>query len=84
MTKAKLKKLKEGVIKHNNRWIEKGGKLTSYFCKNCCQEIPTRQPKKKDVSSKGYWDSAMICFECGKLNFVIVYPNGNTIAKRFF
>lgn len=85
MTSEKLNS--EDFIKANNRylasWKKRGGKITSYSCGHCKKPILTPRPKKADCGPKGFWHSMKICPECGKLNFVAVYPSGKTEVKGF-
>jgi len=79
MTKKELKKLNEANKTYMDRWLKDGNKVTTYTCQHCKKMIPTRQPKKNMVNKeKGFWDSAIICIECGNINFVRVYPSGKT------
>lgn len=77
LTKAQKKQVMEMYAD----WVKRGKKLTTYFCNHCKYFIVTNQPAKNDVGSKGYWDSATECLNCGKLNFVVTYPNGKTLSK---
>lgn len=63
-------------------WVEAGNKLTNWVCPYCFKSSITRQPKKRMVSEKGYWDSARICLYCCGLSFVCVHPNGKTTADK--
>jgi hypothetical protein len=76
------KKLLAQVAEYQKRWVENGGKLTSWRCGHCKRMNKTPQPKKGDVSSKGYWDSATMCLKCGMHSFVAVWPNGKTSSKK--
>lgn len=69
-------------FKYIKKWVESGGKVAIYECQFCHKENETQRPQKNMVSRKGYWDSVKICFECSRLNFVKVYPNGKTIAIK--
>lgn len=60
-----------------------GFPLSSYTCPHCNHALETRIPKQEDVTSKGYWDSCKSCYECGKLSFVLMYPNGDVILIDF-
>jgi hypothetical protein len=82
MKEKELKKIKDSCYKMLVQWAISGKKLGVYKCKHCKNDIPCRIPDKKDVSSKGFWDSTTICLECGNLNFVKEYPNGKTIAIK--
>lgn len=81
MTKKELLELRQSVMERIYRWIAKGGKVGTYKCNHCKNKIPVCIPSEKDVSSKGFWDSATICVECGKMNFVCEYPSGKTLSK---
>jgi hypothetical protein len=70
--------IKEAVETSNQRWKEKGGKLTMWHCAFHNGLIETRQPSVDDVTEKGYWDSAKICPNCGEASFVTLFPNGKT------
>ena len=72
------KGVKEAAHEHFKKWLKDGNKLTQYECPYCKRLLFTPQPKKDMCSSKGFWDSAMICYECGKVSFVRVYPSGKT------
>ena len=76
------KKENQQILSQYKKWEEAGNKMTTYFCNHCKKQISTKQPNKKMTGSEGYWDSVTICLECGKLNFVIVYPNGKTKSKE--
>lgn len=82
MNKKELKQFKEDLLGQLVRWAINGGKLGTYYCYHCKNDIPCRIPSKKDVSSKGYWDSTTTCLECGKHNFVCEYPSGRTLSKK--
>lgn len=77
-----LASLKLEVMKGLARWREAGKKVGLYLCNHCKRDIPCRIPAKGDVSSKGYWDSATTCIECGKMNFVYEWPSGRTLSKK--
>lgn len=79
--KTKLEKLKKDQIKYNVRWLLNGGELTFYRCNHCLEKIETKRPFKKDLGSKGYWDSATVCIECGGINVVKIWPTGRTISS---
>ena len=78
MTKKELLKIKKSTLLLNQDWVKEGKKIGSYLCNHCFKNIPCRIPSKNDVSSKGFWDSACICLECGNCNFVKKYPTGKT------
>ena len=78
MDKKELVELKRDWNKRLNDWVKKGGKITTYHCPHCKSFIPTRRPSKEDCGSKGYWDSATVCVECGKTAFVAVHISGDT------
>lgn len=82
MNKKELKKLQQDNKTYLEAWVSEGRKLTTYDCNHCGKKIKTPQPEKKQVSGKGYWDSCKTCSECGKLNFVAVYPNGKTNSVK--
>lgn len=63
-------------MKRLDAWQKKGKRISTYQCPHCKYFIPHAIPEKNDVSSKGFWDSATICIECGKLAFVTTYPSG--------
>lgn len=75
-------KLIENQLEYNRRCVASGSKLTSFQCQHCMEFSSTVQPKKSDVGSKGFWDSARQCIFCGKLNFVCVYPSGKTSVTK--
>ena len=78
MTKKEIKELNEENKKRLAQWVKDGNKITTYKCQHCEKNIETCQPKKSMVTSKGFWDSATICTNCGKISFVRVYPSGKT------
>lgn len=78
-----LEELQEQNKKFNDNWKAQGKKTTTYKCPCCKKDIEVRQPNKTDVSSKGYWDSAKICVQCGEVSFVIVRTNGKITATHF-
>jgi len=83
MSKAKaLEAHRKGIYQYLKRWVKGGGKLSIYVCQHCEAPILTYRPEKSMVSAKGFWDSCMLCPECGKLNFVKVYPSGKTKAIK--
>jgi len=82
LSKKQLKEIKENCYKLLVDWAVNGKKIGTYKCNHCEKKIPCRIPDKKDVSSKGYWDSATICIECGHLNFVKEYPSGKTVSIK--
>lgn len=82
MNKLEIKKLNKANKIRLERWLKEGNKITTYNCLYCKKDIETAQPKKNMVGSKGFWDSAMICTNCGKISFVRVYPNGKTEVFR--
>jgi hypothetical protein len=60
-------------------WVKNGGKITKYKCNHCKSKIDCIRPTKDLISkNKKYWDNVKICSNCGKLNFVKIYPNGKT------
>lgn len=82
MNKKEFVQFRDDCLMQLIRWATRGGKLGTYFCNHCKKDIPCRIPDKKDVSEKGYWDSATTCLECGKHNFVAEYPSGKTTSKK--
>jgi len=78
MKRKELTKLRNDTKKRNLDWLKEGNKNTFYKCEHCLNLIETIQPQKKMVTSKGFWDSAMVCINCGEINFVRVYPSGKT------
>jgi len=81
MTKKALANLQKQMHEYHQKILQNGGALTYYFCHHCGEMIPTVQPTEDLVSSKGYWDSATTCINCGEMNFVATYPNGNTDSQ---
>ena len=75
-------KLKKQLNIYLKRWKKSGKKITSYICQHCKEKIKTPQPDKNLVDKKGFWDSATICSECERMNFVTVYPSGKTVAFK--
>ncbi len=82
MTKKEREKEHLLIIESLLKWAENGNKLVSYICPHCEKRVCTRKPNKKDVSSKGYWDSATSCYKCNKTSFIIVYPSGKIGVKK--
>ena len=80
MTKKEKEHL--SIIESLLKWAENGNKLTNYICPHCKKRICTRVPSEEDVSSKGYWDSATMCYKCDKLSFIVIYPCGKITAKK--
>jgi hypothetical protein len=78
MTNKELEKIKKSTLCLIEDWKSKGKKEGKYHCNHCHKEIPCRIPNNADVTSRGYWDSACICLECGNCNFVKFYPSGKT------
>ena len=64
------------------RWLQKGHRTTSYVCPHCKARIEVRRPTRAMVSDKGCWDSLTTCTSCGRLNFVAVWPTGDTSVNR--
>jgi hypothetical protein len=77
MKKTDIQKLKIQTLSYMDKWENKGGKVGGFFCPHCNQPQKTTIPNKKDVTSKGYWDSLTCCYECGGLFMSYRYPNGN-------
>jgi len=77
-----LKELKNKCMEMLVDWVLRGKRIGTYKCNHCKKSIPCRIPNKEDVASKGYWDSATICLECGECNFVTEYPNGKTKSVK--
>lgn len=71
-----LSKLKTQTLTWLENWENKGGKVSGFFCPHCGKLNKTTMPTKKDVCSKGYWDSLTTCYECGGLFMSYRYPNG--------
>ncbi len=63
-----------------NRWVRKGGKITSYFCPGCRTQRRIMRPGKKDVGRDGCWTSALTCTRCGEIHHVTTWPNGKTVV----
>lgn len=82
MKKSELKKLKSDCERMHKNWLKRGKRLTTYHCNHCNDDIITTRPQKSDTGSKGYWDSATICYECGGMNFVAVWPDGKTKSVK--
>ena len=80
--KLNRKELVEVNEQYLVNWRKDGGRVTTYICGHCKKSIRTPQPKKADCGPKGFWDSLELCTECGKLNFVAVYPSGKTEVKK--
>lgn len=63
-------------------WIDKaklkGMQFSTHTCPHCESKLETPQPTKKEVTSKGYWESMKTCYECGKPVFVKTWPTGKT------
>lgn len=76
--------VKAQSAEYNYRWVLGGKKLTRYICPHCGNSVETPRPRKIDVSSKGYWDSAKTCVECGEVNFLKVWPDGKTSIEPLF
>lgn len=83
MLKKELLKLRKAVEVSHINWLKKGNKVCSYGCNHCGKMINTKRPTKDMVSEKGYWDSLTICVECGKANYIRVYPSGKTKSVIF-
>lgn len=81
MKKKELAKLRENVMAYNKRVVLNGSKLTKYECQHCKKKVDTLVPERNEVGIRGYWDSATICIECGKMNFLVTYPTGKTITR---
>ncbi len=77
-----LEKIRTGVKKMHKDWKRRGKKLGTYLCNWCKKQIPCRIPDKADTGSKGFWDSATMCIECGHMNFVCEYPSGKTLSTK--
>lgn len=82
MDKLKLKQIQIALYHMQDAWVKRGNKLTRYTCQHCKMSLPTKQPNAVMVQAKGYWDSAMICANCGGFNFLCVWPNGKTKAVK--
>jgi hypothetical protein len=76
MKTAEITKLKTRTIGYLDLWKAKGGKTGGLFCPHCNKPNETTIPTKKDVSSKGYWDSLTTCYECGGLFMSYRYVGG--------
>lgn len=66
---------------YNKRWVEGGGKLTSFQCHHCEHTIETPRPTDDLCIHRGkggfYWDSLFNCPYCGGPQFVKKYTNGD-------
>lgn len=51
-------------------------KSKNFKCPHCKAKLTTFIPTPKLVSSKGYWDSLVICDKCHKALFKKVFPSG--------
>lgn len=78
MSSVDLKMIRASVERYFDKWVANGGQITFYKCNGCNCLQKTAQPRKDQVQSKGYWDSATLCIGCGHMNFVSIYPSGLT------
>lgn len=77
-----LEDIAASAKQHVESWKQSGKKTTHYNCPYCKSTIEVCQPGRGDVSSKGYWDTAKICIECGEVSFLVTWPNGKTKAVK--
>ena len=73
---------KQKMVVYLKSWKKAGHKVTTWICPCCGKKNETAQPENSMVTLKGFWDSAKICYECGDLAFVRVYPSGKTKAFK--
>lgn len=78
---AKLAEVRGQIGSHHAAWVDRGGKMTHYWCQHCGGRIETPRPGQKDVGPKGYWDAVRDCYECGRNNMVVTFPNGTTVVS---
>ena len=81
MDEKKLEKLRDQVKVFHDKWVSRGGQLTKYKCNHCSQLIDINQPTKKQLGGRKCGGSAMICTNCGDVNFVLTYPDGKTVSS---
>lgn len=65
-----------------NRWVRRGGRLTTYFCPGCKTQRRTMRPAKRDVGRDGCWTSAKTCTRCGEIHHVSTWPSGKTLVQQ--
>lgn len=75
-----LKKLKSDVLAYCERLENNGGRTGEYDCPYCKEKQKTNLPNELD----DIWDSAAMCYECGKMHFVVKRFNSieATIVKN--
>ena len=82
MKNKDLIKLKTQTLLFLDKWESKGGKTGGFFCPYCSEPNKTTIPEKKDVGSKGYWDSLTTCYNCGQLFMSIRKVGGEIIILK--
>jgi hypothetical protein len=69
--------LKEQVLAYIEIVRQKGESIGSYACPSCGKSLMTTVPNKKD----DVWDSAVTCYECDDMHFVVKTMAGVTASK---
>lgn len=65
-----------------NRYVRKGGKVTTYFCPGCRTQRRTIRPTRRLVGSRGFTTSALTCTRCGEIHHVSTWPSGKTQVRE--
>lgn len=80
--REQLEELREKAAEFNRAWVARGRKLTAWTCPDCTARIEVRRPRRVDVGDKGFWDSLTTCTSCGRILFVVTFPDGTTTVQR--
>ncbi len=51
-------------------------KIIKYHCIHCGAQLETHLPTKNELGRKKYWDTMVICGDCGGLFFRAVWADG--------
>lgn len=78
---AGLRQMREGHEAYLQRIIKEGGKITTYTCQHCGDAQKAVQPRPEQTNRYGNWNGAKTCVNCGKTNFVHVWPDGHTTSE---